>query len=132
VRTSASVADLGQGLPGVAGDGVGGGVCHPDSFSPAVQQKIHHTLRMKATGISPEPNARQAIEAPLDDLLELVDRSAVRGGLDPACELVAFEVRGEREPLREKAGCRCLSSAGIAADDPDLGALGRLAGWFWL
>jgi len=36
-------------------------------LSPAVQQKIHHTLRIKATGINPEPNVRQAIEAPLDD-----------------------------------------------------------------
>jgi hypothetical protein len=80
-----------SGLPRVAGDGAGG-VHHPGSFSPAVQQKIHHTLRIKATGINPEPNARQAIEAPLDDLLKLVDRPTVGGGLDPACELCGLGV----------------------------------------
>ena len=80
-----------SGLPGVAGDGVGV-VHHPGSFSPAVQQKIHHTLRIKATGINQEPNARQAIEAPLDDLLKLVDRPTVGGCLDPAGELCGLGV----------------------------------------
>jgi hypothetical protein len=44
-------------------------------------------VRIKATGVNPESDARQAIEAPLNDLLKLVDRSAVGGGLDPAGEL---------------------------------------------
>ena len=61
-------------------------VYHPDSFSPAVKQKIHHTLRIEATGINPEPNVRQAIEAPLDDHLKLVDRPAVGCGLDSGGE----------------------------------------------
>jgi len=63
------------------------GVYHPDSFSPAVQQMIDHTLRIEATGIDPESSVAQAIEATLDDLLKLVDRPAVGGGLDPAGEL---------------------------------------------
>lgn len=37
------------------------GVYHPDSFRSAGQQKIRHTLRIKATGINPESNVRQAI-----------------------------------------------------------------------
>jgi hypothetical protein len=49
-------------------------------------------LRIKATGINPEPNARQAIEAPLDDLLKLVDRPTVGGCLDPAGELCGLGV----------------------------------------
>jgi len=49
---------------------------------------------------------------------------------DQSLHLVALDVRGEREPLREKAGCRCLASARVAADDPDLGALGGLTGRF--
>ena len=48
---------------------------------------IDHTLRIKATGIDPESNVGQAIEATLDDLLKLVDRPAVGCGLDPAGEL---------------------------------------------
>jgi hypothetical protein len=56
-----------------------------------VQQEIHETLRIKATGINPESIVRQAIEAPFDDLLGLVDWSAVGCGLDPP---------GERRGLR--------------------------------
>ena len=62
------------------------GVYRPDSFSPAVQQKIDHTVRIKATGIDPESNVGQAIEATLDDLLKLVDRTVGGRGLDPAGE----------------------------------------------
>jgi hypothetical protein len=43
-------------------------------------------LRIKATGINPESNVRQAIEAPLDDALKLVDRPAAGRGLDTAGE----------------------------------------------
>ena len=53
------------------------GAYRPGGFGPAVQQKIHHALRVEAARINPESNVRQAIEAPLDDALELVDRSAV-------------------------------------------------------
>ena len=63
------------------------GVYHPDSLSPAVQQKIDHTLRIEATGIDPQSNVGQAIEATLDDLLKLVDRPAVGCGLDRPREL---------------------------------------------
>jgi hypothetical protein len=65
---------------------------HPDSFSPAVWQKIHHALRIDATGINPEPNGRQAIEASLDDLLKLVDRPTVGCGLHSGGELRSLGV----------------------------------------
>jgi hypothetical protein len=52
-------------------------VYHPGSVSPAVQQKVHHALRIEASGIYPEPNVRQAIEALLDDPLEIVDRPTI-------------------------------------------------------
>ena len=60
---------------------------HPDSFSLAVKQKIHHTLRIEAAGINPESNVRQAIEASLDDRLKLVDRPAVGCSLNSGGEL---------------------------------------------
>lgn len=43
---------------------------------------------------------------------------------DQSLHLIAFDLRGEREPLREQAGGRCLASARVAADDPDLGDFG--------
>ena len=60
--------------------------CRPEGLSLAVQQKIHHALRGEATGINPESNVRQAIEAPLDDGLKLVDRPAGGRGLDTGGE----------------------------------------------
>ena len=47
---------------------------------------------------------------------------------DQSLHLIAVDVRGGREPLREQARCRRLASARVAADDPDLGTLGWLTG----
>ncbi len=58
----------------------------PGSFSLTVQQKVHDTFRIKATGINPESDVRQSVEASLDDLLKLVDRPAVGCGLDLGSE----------------------------------------------
>jgi len=57
------------------GDGAGG-------LGPAVQQQVHHGVRIKVTGIDTESDIGQVIEAPLDDILELVDRPALGRGLD--------------------------------------------------
>jgi hypothetical protein len=46
----------------------------------------HHTVRIQAAGINRESNARQAIEAPFDDLLKLVNRSVVGCGTESAGE----------------------------------------------
>jgi hypothetical protein len=62
------------------------GAYHPGSVSPAVDQKIHHALRIHAAGIKPESNVRQAIEATFDDLRKLVDWPALGCGPDPAGE----------------------------------------------
>src|SRR5580658_1497551 len=37
------------------------GVYHPGRFSPAVEQKIHHAVRIEAAGINPESDVRQAV-----------------------------------------------------------------------
>jgi len=47
---------------------------------------IHHTVRIQAARINPESNVRQAIEAPFDDLLKLVNRLAVGRGTESVGE----------------------------------------------
>jgi hypothetical protein len=74
-------------------------------------------------------DARRASQAPGTGV-------AVTGNRPPAARddqplhLIAVDVRGEREPLRQQAGCRRLASARVTADDPDLGALAWLTGLF--
>jgi hypothetical protein len=49
-------------------------------------------VRIEATGINPASNVQQAIEAPLDDALKLVDRPAVGRGLEAGGELRGLRV----------------------------------------
>lgn len=60
--------------------------CRPEGLSLAVQQKIHHALRVEGTGINPESDVRQAIQAPFDDALKLVDGPAAGRGVDTGGE----------------------------------------------
>jgi hypothetical protein len=68
------------------------------------QQKIHHTLRVNPAGINPKSDVRRAIEAPFDDLLELVDRLAAGRGLDPAGESRGLGVIGVAVAVRQIRG----------------------------
>ena len=73
-------------------------------------------------------DARLASQVPSDRVAVTGSRPPATGH-DQSLHLVAIDVRGAREPLREQAGCRRLASARVAADDPDLGVLRwRLAG----
>ena len=79
-------------------------VYRPGSFGPAVQQKIHHALRIEVSGINPEPARRQVIEALLDHPFELVNRLAVGCGLDTGGERRGFGVIAVAVAVRQVRG----------------------------